>query len=118
MTIIAASIPVLRVLVREVSTSAKKYYFSNSDSQGAASALRSKNRTQKSTLSVTATRISQSPKQDDSSERSILDGQVDRSGKIMRTSEIAVEYQARKEGDSLEYEMDHVPRSGFKHDMA
>jgi hypothetical protein len=121
-TIIAASIPILRVLVREVSTSARrKYYISregNSSVTGAGvSAKRTKMRSQTNTVVVTGgprSRIDQAlsgntkGSTDDWSDKSILEGRAS-PGKIVQTNEINVEYQDRKDGESVEYELDHLP---------
>lgn len=106
MTIIAASIPILRVLIRDAKTSYRNYYVSeHNDNTGAVS-----KRSKSNTVIVTAGRRTQNGtvKQDDDSEKSILEGKAS-PGKILRRNEIVVEYQDRKEGENMEYEMSHMP---------
>jgi hypothetical protein len=110
-TIIAASIPILRVLVREARTSARRYYMTK---EGASSATRSRNgRSQHNTVvistgtgGVSRTVISK-PKLDNSSDKSIL-SDPPANGKIMRTNEINVAYQSRLDNDSEEFELQNV----------
>src|SRR3569833_2847478 len=107
-TIIAASIPILRVLIREVKTSARRYYVSNGNT---ATGLRSNGRTLNNTIVISggAVQTQNSQKQDDQSDKSILGGaDASRNGRIVRTNEINVEYRTRRDGDSDEYERDHV----------
>ncbi|RKU41325.1 hypothetical protein DL546_004840 [Coniochaeta pulveracea] len=105
-TIIAASIPILRVLIRDAKTSYRNYYVSeHNDNPGAVS-----NRSKNNTVIVTAGRRTHhgTLKRDDDSEKSILDGEPS-PGKILRRNEIVVEYQDRKDGESIEYELSHMP---------
>lgn len=119
-TIVAASIPVLRVLIRDVATTAARRYYASSGSQGGTKALKSQN-THVAASSARRSRIDNlARKEDDSSDRSILDGQTGvgvavcdntlpihhPSGQIMRTDEVAVEYHERKGG----YEMQNMGR--------
>jgi len=71
-TIIAASIPILRVLVREVKDATRRYYGTNVDT--ATTARRINLRSQMNTV-ATGPR-SRVDKQDDWSEKSILDGKT------------------------------------------
>jgi hypothetical protein len=109
-TIIAASIPILRVLIRDVKTSYRNYYVSEHNDNGTAS-KRSRARGQNSVI-VTAGRSRStnlsSNKLDDGSEKSILEGRAS-PGKIIRRHEVVVEYQDRKDGESVEYELGHMP---------
>ncbi len=111
MTIIAASIPILRVIVRDVQTSARKYYVTNGETrQGTTAERQSKMRSQTNTVIVTAQRSRvHGQKQDDSSDKSVtvLAGRPS-PGQIMQINEVAVEYQDRKDAESIEYEMDYV----------
>ncbi|KAB5578193.1 hypothetical protein GE09DRAFT_953002 [Coniochaeta sp. 2T2.1] len=108
-TIIAASIPILRVLIRDVKTSYRNYYVSEQNDNQTGT-RRSRTRGQSSVV-VTAGRRNNSDsknKLDDGSEKSILDGRAS-PGKIVRRNEIVVEYQDRKDGESVEYELGHMP---------
>jgi hypothetical protein len=108
-TIIAASIPILRVLIRDVKTSYRNYYVSEYNDNHTAS-KRSRVRGQNSVV-VTGgrrTHTTSSNKLDDGSEKSILEGRTS-PGKIVRRNEIVVEYQDRKDGESVEYELGHMP---------
>jgi hypothetical protein len=99
------------VLVRDVQTSARKYYVSNNDQNNThnnQTARKSKIRSQNNTVVVTAGRSRAAQKHDDWSDKSILQESPSQ-GKIVQTNEIAVEYQDRKDGESVEYEMDHIP---------
>lgn len=107
-TIIAASVPILRVLIRDVKTSYRNYYVSEQNDNDTAS-KRSRIRGQNSVV-VTAGHRSHNPsanKLDDGSDKSILDGRAS-PGKIVRRNEIVVEYQDRKDGESVEYELGHM----------
>lgn len=111
MTIIAASIPVLRVIVREVKSSARKYYVAGGETYPEGFTKQSRLRSQNNTVVVTAQRSRMaSHKQDDWSDKSILDGNRPNPGKIVQTNEVAVEYQDRKDAESMEYEMDDMRR--------
>lgn len=108
-TIIAASIPILRVLIRDVRTTYRNYYVSEQNDNLTAT-RRSRTRGQNSVV-VTAGRRNNSDstnKLDDGSEKSILEGRAS-PGKIVRRNEISIEYQDRKDGESVEYELGHLP---------
>ena len=118
-TIIAASIPILRVLVREVRSTARRYYVSKEGGTGS-SGLRSRTgrNTQHNTVVISGGNLTSSRHhshvpskvQDDSSDKSILsDGPYSKNanGRIVRTNEINVAYQSRKDADS-DYEMQPV----------
>lgn len=112
MTIIAASIPILRVLIRDVKTSYRNYYVSEQNDNNTAASRPSRTTRGQNSVVVTGGRRSNnnpwSNKLDDGSEKSILDGRTS-PGKIIRRNEIVVEYQDRKDGESVEYEMGHMP---------
>jgi len=102
-TIVAASIPVLRVLLREVGTTAKRYYHSNGTghTDGQLSTQRSKLRSAESTAVGTtwsATRTFMTTNLDNRSEKSFTGVAGGGQGKIVRTSELAVEYHDAKNG--------------------
>ncbi len=101
-TIIAASIPILRVLVREVKSSARRYYASRDNP----TALRSHGRTHANTVTISSRAAPRSQKMDDQSDRSILD-ETPRPGHILQTSEVAIEYRKYDGNDDM-YEMDPV----------
>lgn len=108
-TIIAASVPILRVLIRDVKTSYRNYYVSEHNDNTTAS-KHAKSRGQNSVV-VTGGCRSMNPSTnqlDDGSEKSILEGSAS-PGKIIRRNEVVVEYQDRKEGDDIEYELGRMP---------
>jgi len=120
-TIIAASIPVLRVLFIHVKTSAERYYDSSGRKvAGGNSTIRSKINT-----NITGNRDRRTAKNgstsgtatgdDDRSDRSILDAGSPRPGLIIQTNEIKLEYSDRSHtrpdihrNRSGWYEMDKV----------
>ena len=128
MTIVAASIPILRVLVREARTTARRYYASKEGgaSGGGGSGLRSRTGrggTQLNTVVISSGPLSSAARgqgshhnpnklQDDRSDKSILsDGAYQTApgnGRIVRTNEINVAYQSRKDTDSDDYELQPV----------
>ncbi|RKU42915.1 hypothetical protein DL546_002653 [Coniochaeta pulveracea] len=106
-TVIAASIPVLRVLFRDIS---RTYYGSSSGANGY---LRSNPQSQFPPNNDAAT-VSGTKLGDESSERSILASPSEPKNAIMRTTQIAVEYDARRshgpEDDNGVFEMvDRLP---------
>lgn len=106
-TIIAASIPILRVFAREIKSSTKRYYATNgAETRDYGQGTR---RTRNNTVVVTAIRSQNSHEKSDdwSDDKSILDKQAS-PGRIVRKDEIAVEYRTRGSGDK-EYEMRHMP---------
>jgi hypothetical protein len=103
-TIIAASIPILRVFARDIKTTTRRYYATGAETYGPGT-----KRTRNNTVVVTATRSRAGrEKQDDWSDKSILDNQNNSAGKIMHTSEVVVDYRTRK-SDEKDYEMHHLP---------
>jgi hypothetical protein len=108
-TIIAASIPILRVLIRDAKTSYRSYYVSEHNDNNTSS-KRIRTRGQNSVVVTGGRRSDNSSnnKLDDGSEKSILEGRAS-PGKIVRKNEIVVEYQDRRDGESVEYEMGHMP---------
>ena len=115
----AASIPILRVLVREVRSTARRYYVSK-EATSSGSGLRSKaGRTQNNTVVISSGKPSSAVHhmhnpnklQDDRSDKSILnDGgyATAGNGRIVRINEVNVAYQSRKDTDSDEYELQPV----------
>ena len=94
-TIIAASIPILRVFVRDVQTSARKYYL-NTD--GESQTNQGSKKSKRNITAVASTQHSRSTGRkgdDDSSDKSILDGFSSHGKHIMQTNEIAVEYEMK-----------------------
>ena len=125
MTIVAASIPILRVLVREARTTARRYYASKEGNTTSGSGLRSRTgRTQTNTVVISSGPLSSAARhhpqnassnklQDDRSDKSILsDGAPyhapNGNGRIVRTNEVNVAYQSRKDTDSDDYELQPV----------
>jgi hypothetical protein len=107
-TVIAASIPVLRVLFRDIS---RTYYGS---STGANGYLRSDPQSQFPPANNNAITVSETKLGDESSERSILPPPSKAKSAIMRTTQVAVKYDARRsrsqEDDSGVFEMvDRLP---------
>ncbi|KAK2045738.1 hypothetical protein LZ31DRAFT_583897 [Colletotrichum somersetense] len=114
-TIIAASIPVLRVLIRDVASNARKYYGSSGSRTGIG---RGGNLGRTNTVTVTTT----SPQKgsfrrkwdklaDDRSDKSVLRDEPNIDfGKIVRTNEIVVQYDTRSEieGRNGNYEMHYM----------
>jgi hypothetical protein len=98
------------VLIRDVATSAARRYYASSGSQGGTkSNLKSQNSQHVAAISSRRSRIDNlSRKEDDSSDRSILEGQAGvgvavsdlpvnhPAGQIVRTDEVAVEYHERR----------------------
>lgn len=78
----AASIPILRVLIRDVKTSYRNYYVSGEVESGTASARRPKVRNS----------ARETARRDDASERSILGGGSSH-GKAATSSEVVIEFQ-------------------------
>ncbi|KAH8728456.1 hypothetical protein GQ44DRAFT_675821 [Phaeosphaeriaceae sp. PMI808] len=99
-TIIAASIPVLRVFLKEHTTSIARFYGSRSRKSKYCSTNQ-----HYITIVVEAgrgqTEVNQQP--DDRRDRGILGGQ-----NIMQTSEVSVEYTSRNDTDSMSYEMERM----------
>ncbi|TDZ24740.1 hypothetical protein Cob_v002411 [Colletotrichum orbiculare MAFF 240422] len=124
-TIVAASIPVLRVLVRDVASTARKYYGNSAGTRTGGNQAGGNqtggNRlgiTRSNTVTVTTTTRKGSVKKkdklaDDRSDRSILgDDEEPEFGKIVRTNEIVVEYDTRSDygGHNASYEMEQMDR--------
>jgi hypothetical protein len=114
-TIMASSIPVLRVLIREVTaTTTRRLYGSSSDdayrkkSYGAASLARSNTvvvagRPKQGVFEVGITRLKshRQPRADDGSDKSVLSYEPGK-GEILQTQEINIQYHDRDSG----FEMD------------
>lgn len=105
-TIIAASIPILRVFARELKTSTRRYYATSGERDYATGTKRTRNNT---VVTATKSRLARDKSEEWSDSKSILDERVSSPGKIIATSEIAVEYRPRK-SDEREFEMTHMPR--------
>lgn len=104
-TIIACSIPILRVFARDIKTTTMRYYTAAGGTNAYGDDTK---RTRNNTVVVTASRSRMGrEKQDDWSDKSILDNQKS-PGRIMQTSEVEVEYRTRK-SDDKEYQMHHLP---------
>ena len=109
MTIIAASIPILRVFVRDATNTARRYYGATgaADTRGTATRhgynLGSKN----NTVVITSRPRTARDKEDDWSDKSIINEQRPPSGTgRMVESEVGVEYGGKK---NLEYGMRVFP---------
>lgn len=105
-TIVAACIPILRVFIREVKTTAQRYYLSNPTRSGVhTSTHQSKVRDNVNTITITAGgRADSSSSNWEEDER----GLTRDSGRIMQTREVAVEYQ---EQWADQHEMEYMRRS-------
>ncbi|OTB06547.1 hypothetical protein M426DRAFT_9677 [Hypoxylon sp. CI-4A] len=118
-TIIAASIPVLRALIKEISSSIDKYNRSNTNKSGLKSQTKDTPRGLHASHIVTTVvgsrRDPHDPHGDASSDKSILDaarapGKIS-PGKIMQTQEVRLSYHDRSDNDSEQgYEMDYMGR--------
>ncbi|KAF6814460.1 hypothetical protein CSOJ01_04011 [Colletotrichum sojae] len=123
-TIVAASIPVLRVLVRDVASSARKYYGGSSGTRTNGSRF---GVARSNTVTVTTTTANNSHHgasrkgstrrkdklADDRSDRSILGGEEELEfGKIVKTHEVVVQYDRRSDydGHNESYEMNQMDR--------
>ncbi|XXG98193.1 molecular chaperone [Hypoxylon texense] len=115
-TIIAASIPVLRALVKEISPSTDRYGRSTSKKSGSKSLNKGTPRGLHGSNTVTVIgpqRDPYDPHGDAGSDKSILDvgrapGKIE-PGRIMQTQEIRLSYQVRSSNDSDQgYEMDYM----------
>jgi hypothetical protein len=127
-TIIAASIPLLRVLVKTVRSTGR--YYAADESQRDNPTGQSKSRqhsrpttlvpgdTQSNTVTVTSRRLRDAPERrfvgDDDSDKSILaDERLPVPGRILQTSEVVVDYNDRKDKGSASsegYELDRLSR--------
>lgn len=120
MTVVAASIPILRVLVREVRSTARRYYLSE---EGASSGSGQRSRTgrmQHNAVVILSGGLSASRHQpqhdpsklqDDRSDKSILsEGAYVKTtnGRIVRTNEVNVAYRSRKDTDSEDFELQSI----------
>lgn len=104
-TIIAACIPILRVLIRDVKSSAGRYYVSHrSGNMPGTSAVQSKARDH-NTVTITGGRKGQGFNTPED-ERELT---RESNGKIMQTKEIAIEYQSA-DNWTEEHELDDMQR--------
>lgn len=114
-TMIAACIPLLRILIREARDSTRRYYHTGArsrttkagdaqtwiDSDGPAG-----NKTSRTTIDARSFQ-----KGDDQSDKSILDSDTTlaKPGRIKRTEEYSVEYHDRRNGEAGTYELGNYP---------
>ena len=120
MTVVAASIPILRVLIREARTTARRYYMSKEGASSGSGQRSRTARTQRNTVVVSSGSLSASRHQpqhdlsrlhDDRSDKGILsDGTYvkNNNGRIVRTDEVSVAYQNRKDTDSDDFELQPI----------
>ncbi|KAI0445986.1 hypothetical protein F4803DRAFT_506248 [Xylaria telfairii] len=126
-TIIAASIPVLRALIKELKTSGARYFSGEKyasgrrDGSGAKGTGRSQtkeNRSKKGDSAFHTSRVvttvtghcNKYPSDGDTgSDKSILEATAE-PGKIMQTQEVRLSYHDRSDNDSMGYEMDVMGR--------
>lgn len=116
MTIAAASIPVLRVLVRDVASTTRKYYGGSNGTRTGRSQIGG-GITRTNTVTVTTTRKPSVRRKDkladDRSDKSILgDEEEVEFGKIVKTNEVVVQYDTRSDydGHNESYEMGRMDR--------
>ncbi|KAJ0143629.1 hypothetical protein CTA2_1251 [Colletotrichum tanaceti] len=118
-TIMAASIPVLRVLVRDVASTARKYYGSSgAHTDGSRFGHGGSGITRSNTVTVTTTSSQKGSVRrkwdklaDDRSDKSMFEVEPELEfGKIVRTNEVVVRYDTRSviEGHDGSYEMGRV----------
>lgn len=116
-TIIAACIPILRVFVRDVKTSAQRYYLSNPNRTGNVhtSAHHSKARENNTnTITITAGRRGDDESSSETFKEEDERGLTREQGKIMQTKEVAVEYgdgEGGRDQWGYEHEMDDLRRT-------
>lgn len=123
-TIVAASIPVLRALIKELHSSGAKYLSGEKYASGRPDASGAKTpkgaskrgesalHTSRVVTTVTGCRGAKypyDPHGDTSSDKSILEGATE-PGKIMQTQEIRLSYHDKSDNDSMGYEMDVMGR--------
>jgi hypothetical protein len=116
----AASIPVLRVLFKEVKSSARKYYngsddYSHKSQIGNNTVIVSANKVLPPGRTLSTSRRIKPVKSDDCSERGILPEELGpENGIIIRTDEITLRYHDRKTSDENNegYEMDKLKGRG------
>ncbi|KAF6798759.1 integral membrane protein [Colletotrichum musicola] len=103
-TIVAASIPVLRVLIREVRSSGRRYYISGGprpEDAFSSSTLQPRAARKEPARTIVTVSGGRTPKTPDNwSDRSILDD-THSPGHIVQTREVAVEFEARRDSDSM-----------------
>ncbi|KAK9420247.1 hypothetical protein SUNI508_06516 [Seiridium unicorne] len=101
-TIMAASIPVLRALGREITSSASRYYAQSHDR------TRRYTRTGDNTVTITSSKRPPTNYQshDGASDKSILHGGI---GKIMQVNEIQIKYGDKSDNEGA-YELDKLDR--------
>ena len=113
-TIVAACIPVLRVFVRDFTTSAERYYFSNSGRTGIHTGTHRRTiHSNMNTVTITAGRGNQ----EDSSSHGDDDEQgltKDSSARIMQTKEVAIEFQDSRDEWAEEHELHDMQQRSNK----
>ncbi|KAI0458646.1 hypothetical protein F5B21DRAFT_500152 [Xylaria acuta] len=127
-TIIAASIPVLRALIKEIKTSGARYFSGEKydsgrrDGSGVKGSGRSQSKgngpkkvdsvfhTSRVVTTVTCPGNKYPSDGDTASDKSILEAPAE-PGKIMQTQEVRLSYHDRSDNDSMGYEMDLIRRS-------
>ncbi|GKT94413.1 integral membrane protein [Colletotrichum tofieldiae] len=123
-TIMAASIPVLRVLVRDVASTARKYYGSSGTRTSRSRFGPGDGMQRSNTVTVTTSMQKGSVRRkwdklaDDRSDKSILGAEPELEfGKIVRTNEIVVQYDTRSEieGKNGNFEMHQMGRRNPSH---
>ncbi|KAI0206270.1 hypothetical protein F4808DRAFT_112914 [Astrocystis sublimbata] len=120
-TIIAASIPVLRALIKEIKTSGARYfsgekYASGHIDAGTARSQTKANMTKKGDSTFHTSRVittitgNKYPSDGDTgSDKSILEAPAE-SGKIMQTQEVRLSYHDKSDNESMGYEMEDMGR--------
>ncbi len=115
-TMIAACIPVLRILIRDVRDSSRRYPLSGmlshtAGTKSGAAQTWNGGRGMASNKSRATTGVRSFQEADDESDKSILDaGAVPaKMGHITRTEEISVEYRERRPGEAGTYELRNFP---------
>ncbi|KAK4105421.1 hypothetical protein N658DRAFT_503567 [Parathielavia hyrcaniae] len=109
-TIMAASIPVLRVLLQYFKSSARKYSSERYGPSGDASHVKGTRGTRGATTTVTATRnpTRSHALKDDDSDKSILDRPMGRSNQIVQTNEYIVEFHEQDTGNKTNEDSDSM----------
>ena len=113
-TMMAACIPLLRILIRDVRDSTRRLYHSGGPTRTAKTAaavpgLRGSGVGTRESRAVVTSRSFQ--KGDDQSDKSILDSDTTlaKPGQIKRTEEYSVEYHERRTGEPGTYELRNYP---------
>ena len=114
-TIVAACIPILRVFVRDLRSSAERYYFSGQGPSAFHTGTHRHTvrtvRDNLNTITITAGRQDDSSSHGDEDERELT---KDSNGRIMQTKEVAIEYQSNRDVWADEQEMDDLRQRSNK----